>query len=741
MSEGQGLWHDIGVRDTSQPRTWVEQELSGVGELSLDNSRALHDDDELKRATAPEYTDMTQLLMDATSDFASGQLLHLDSFTLFDAMSALEMMDPKMDTGMVLDSDKNKVPYNVHQPLDASQVLYIMDELFCCESTWLTGQSLSQTIYTCNYFHHVKELDAKKIDSSDPRKPPELVSVVLKGYIVATIKCCHVIWKEMNRGNVYEEEDFTTNLFGLDLLEHYTNAEAVNDIDMAIAFVEKRLLDEIGDEAELWKAISQRLALRKHLTLALIHLSRPNCERYFEAHKELLCMEPIVMSKDLASTMKLGIEVNNAFDPSINRKFAAHTPPRPITLLTREESLSHLQYMRLGLQRICEVVHFDRPQSLLNFLYFFAAYRPPPCGFTRSKMITTFYCDLRIMGSKPVKHFMRDTILDFCGPPAWWFGIDEPPRFRKVPDAGHKIKAALDVVNGLMENASRIFIDFCKTQCHNRSRQRRLHLKLLADWEVLQEEAENADVQLQEIESALKNEAAVVTDPTQPFYLSSWVYHRKLIVIEYLLTLGFDNEMYGLHEYAMMLCSQALAWSYPSRLFQGKTSKVDGQRPPTMSSLVSIQILNLAKQDLTRGLYRAILAFQKSGHLNIPALQLDDEATRFSHRFERIRQLASPSPLSYSDYVDAADIDGIEATQESMQSARSALESLLSMTVSETQQEYSYDEWKEDLQSLLKTCIANSVALQIMLKNGISATKKVLVQNKYHAIFPSFTIT
>ncbi len=32
---------------------------------------------------------------------AIGQLVHDDSFSLFDAMSALELMDPKMDAGML----------------------------------------------------------------------------------------------------------------------------------------------------------------------------------------------------------------------------------------------------------------------------------------------------------------------------------------------------------------------------------------------------------------------------------------------------------------------------------------------------------------------------------------------------------------------------------------------------------------------------------------------------------------
>lgn len=35
------------------------------------------------------------------SDLSLGELLHDDMFGLFEAMSAIEMMDPKMDAGMM----------------------------------------------------------------------------------------------------------------------------------------------------------------------------------------------------------------------------------------------------------------------------------------------------------------------------------------------------------------------------------------------------------------------------------------------------------------------------------------------------------------------------------------------------------------------------------------------------------------------------------------------------------------
>lgn len=65
-------------------------------------------------------------------DFKHGQLLHLQSFTLYDAMSAIEIMDPKMDTGMVLENTSTS-PFDVQQRLTPQQLLWIMDRLLSCE--------------------------------------------------------------------------------------------------------------------------------------------------------------------------------------------------------------------------------------------------------------------------------------------------------------------------------------------------------------------------------------------------------------------------------------------------------------------------------------------------------------------------------------------------------------------------------------------------------------------------------
>lgn len=134
-------------------------------------------------------------------DFDVGQLVHLQSFTLFDAMSAIEIMDPRMDTGMAIEETFEK--FDIEKRLSCEDALGIMDRLVVREMAWISGHSLAQTVYTCIYFHHIKKLNELSMPTLTSNMD-DIIYGVLRSYILATVKCCHYIWTEMTQGNVYE---------------------------------------------------------------------------------------------------------------------------------------------------------------------------------------------------------------------------------------------------------------------------------------------------------------------------------------------------------------------------------------------------------------------------------------------------------------------------------------------------------------------------------------------------------
>lgn len=116
-------------------------------------------------------------------------------------MSAIEIMDPRMDTGMVTEEATKE--FDLYQRVSPEQTLGIMDGLVTREMAWISGHSLSQTVYTCVYFHHVPVLNESHMPTLTSNMD-DIIFGVLKTYVLSTVKCCHYIWTEMTQGNVFE---------------------------------------------------------------------------------------------------------------------------------------------------------------------------------------------------------------------------------------------------------------------------------------------------------------------------------------------------------------------------------------------------------------------------------------------------------------------------------------------------------------------------------------------------------
>lgn len=134
-----------------------------------------------------------------------------------------------MDSGLVLDDEERRPQFNPLAPLLPEEVCYILDRVIACEvcpfvlfscpflrfrlmtykMEWHAGYTLPQTIYSCLYVHHLRDIDPEITPRHDspqqgsPR-PPELVTVVLNAAITGLLKCCDFAWRELNRGRLHD---------------------------------------------------------------------------------------------------------------------------------------------------------------------------------------------------------------------------------------------------------------------------------------------------------------------------------------------------------------------------------------------------------------------------------------------------------------------------------------------------------------------------------------------------------
>ena len=107
---------------------------------------------------------------------------------------------------------------------------------------------------------------------------------------------------------------------------------------------------------------------------------------------------------------------------------------------------------------------------------------------------------------------------------------------------------AHDILKTYLNRISMVFVEYFRINCHNRSRQRRMLCKMVAEWEILQEEAAAVD----EVFHALQENEENDEEENTPYYYSTWAYSIKLSIIEKILFLGFELDLYGSHEYIMI---------------------------------------------------------------------------------------------------------------------------------------------------------------------------------------------
>ncbi|TDH68804.1 hypothetical protein CCR75_000131 [Bremia lactucae] len=182
-----------------------------------------------------KWRDVTQVMSTAANEFKVGQLAHEDDFNLFESMSALELMDPKMDSGMLV----NGAPMqsisarleNCSLQLEfssARDVLATLDALFCCEMGWLDGLPLAQSLLTSVYTHRdsLNALCAQLVTPLENLVKPDAdirlvltkhvgksakdsLLLVMCAAILALLKTADLVRDAALRADIYEEEDFS----------------------------------------------------------------------------------------------------------------------------------------------------------------------------------------------------------------------------------------------------------------------------------------------------------------------------------------------------------------------------------------------------------------------------------------------------------------------------------------------------------------------------------------------------
>ncbi|KAK1761252.1 N-alpha-acetyltransferase 35, NatC auxiliary subunit [Echria macrotheca] len=526
----------------AQEEASVSQEFTG---LSIDHPVYCYGQPQPPPVTSEGVIaiDITRNFLDAAATLEPGQLVKDGYFTLFESVGAIEIMDPKMDSGCLAPDESLDEDYDVTRPLLPAEVLGIIDQLLCLEMAWHLGYPLSQTLLTNVYIEAMLVPNPTTIKEADfirgegPRDP---MFIVLRAYCLGLLKACLHVNERIKYEHYYEEEDFVTTTYHRSLLENIDDIEIRDEI-MAAKRLVHSLRPKISDE--MADALSFRLELRTAF-LRAIELAE------LRSHWESLSLpwsqmkaiwEPINRSRHL------GTPVPEAFSTKLQRRLASTMPPRPIVQPSFEETYEHFKKFFADGIDLLKILNYTDSQSLLNFVVTFQAQKPQPLVYIRTLLQWFLIQDMVVLGRVSIRQVLDDDL-----------SIVALPCSRLLDPANDEVEAPHDTrfaiahqMELFRQRVAPSYLDIFKALCQNRCRVRRALCHAIQDWETVQMDAEEIDQLLQ----VQLEEKPITYDGSTPAYsipLSSWAYLYKVRLMEWIVQLGFELETYQPDEMAGM---------------------------------------------------------------------------------------------------------------------------------------------------------------------------------------------
>lgn len=477
--------------------------------------------------------DITAVFAHHTASLEPGQLIKDEFFTLFEAVGALEIMDPKMDSGFIPKGNSFDADFDVEESLDAGQVLWVIDQLMCLEIEWLEGYPLSQTVFTCLYVSRLLEpgnrgatFRPSGLLGGKETLNAMLTHQVLQTYCVALIKCLELSMQVIQGQTYYEEEDFVTHLFGRDLLPKV----AVEDALQQLREASLDLKDTKDLPANLRDALAERLLFRDNMLDALRGMS-------WNWSHLLDLMDDV----NIPHSHSLATPTPDAFSSKVQRQLATSTPPRPMLNVFWDKAVIKWRQLLSDSAEACYLSLEDPisdPQCLQRCVWTFVSRKPQPTTLPRAILQEQLFHEQGPIATG-VGHYelfladVRNHVL--AGD-----SLVDPASFQvELPSDPRHLRARL--LEGFIEKAFDEYLNLYRMVCQNRCRIRRLFTQALAIWDALESEGARVDQAIANVPTTGKSKDTL-QKTLQP--LSSWAKFYKLRVMAWVIQMGFETEIY-----------------------------------------------------------------------------------------------------------------------------------------------------------------------------------------------------
>ncbi|KAI0445628.1 Mak10-domain-containing protein [Xylaria telfairii] len=683
------------------------------------------------------------MAIDITDEFASavktlspGEIVKDDHFALFESVSALEIMDRKMDSGVLNEGESLDEEYDVARILLPEEVLGIIDQLLCLEMAWHQGYPLSQTILTSVYVEALMNPYPATIEDVDftrtfppPLREPSLL-FALRAYCAGLIKACFLVNECMKEELYYEEEDFVTNTYERNLLSHI-QVPAIKGL-LLDAVSELQAVEEAFPR-DICVALSSRLRLRIAF-LDAVDLSITRSDTSENAKLPWVQLRALI--NDIENQHALGKPVLEAFSTKLQRRLASTMPPRPMVKLSFEESIAHFKRFFQNGKEVIDVLQYTDPQSLLNFILLFQAQKPQPMVFIRTILQNLLFRDMVVLGRFSIRQLLdHDVSLGVlpCGP-----HFDRSFDDVEIPtDSRNKVASAMEVFR---QRVADVYLDLLRILCQNRCRTRRLLCHHIQEWDVL-------ETDVGEIEERLQEPLRQVSEGEEPPYLplSSWAYLHKLRQMEWVVQLGFElrvyqpDELMGMYYYLKRIASLRAQHTEQvkqttvlreERARQRLELQQDDQLPPddahefkrSKQHLRATTLDVACTWEFADGLSLLYLALLRLGLVKPPPRPYGTDALRYELRMRPFARIAYPSQQTYEEFKretelsDLSTADVLRIAEGAVSAARKVFEAIVHLDKEEAFaiNATAHSRWVDNAKDCLRATIAAGVAISTL---------------------------
>ncbi|THV49810.1 hypothetical protein BGAL_0178g00170 [Botrytis galanthina] len=693
-----------------------------------------------------KITDITQIFTNAAHQLEVGDLVKDPFFTLFEAVAALEIMDPKMDSGYLAPGETMEDDYDFAQELLPEEVLGIIDQLLCHEMAWHMGHPLAQTIFTSLYIDRILNpsplsLNETRFDRDGSCVEDEpLMLQVLRAYCLGLIKTCWYVNNRVRSEHFYEEEDFATHTFHRNLLEGIEYDEILRFMKETVELV----LQAQSMPEDMKEALSTRLNFRQAFLKTVDTVesrSQDAKESWRETHSFI---------SDLTSSGKLAKPVPQSFSVKLQRKLASTVPPRPIVVVGQESAYEHLERMCKDGEIAVDILDYTDSHSLMTFVSLFQARKPQPSVYIRTLLQYYMFADMIILGKMSIREVLDDDLASLTLPANQLLDrindeveVTHDPRFHMAQR-----------MELFRSRAANTYIDILRTMCQSRCRIRRTLCHTIIDWDNLQLDGEEIDQELREFTKEKPFiDKTLSLDPIYAFPLSSWAYYYKLRQMEWIVQLGFELQVYqpdelsGMYFYLNHLCKtrsrhlerirSEVMRSYSARRNESQLDPTQREEFTNAISFINFSMLEVTSTygfaDALSSLFEAL---RRLDLIPIPPRPYGNDVMRYEVRMKPFSTIGLPAPLSFESFTynvtqpNETTLDLLLIAGEATAAAKKGFEILSKLNPKDAYCRGSHESWLKDIKDCLKACIFTGISIAAVKKaiEGAGEDNKVKIQ-------------